>query len=286
MWLALVLVITDASASDCEASAVSDVVSALRQAEHDDTVALAAMGFAEACRSPEGLSNAARNIANWPPERRMLADLTAALEAPRPWTGVCLGGHMALAKVSELKPEDQRPWLWTECNLARYKWFTESEWSGAYGSMVVGLEAGFVLAEAGIPPEDVRYLVRALVGLEGSGESLGSAYEIPPLPDLTTQAVLDDDVPMPKGGKTREAGFRGGDEPEIKWSKKARKAGGSCTVHIGVKPDGSLRKVKALDCSDDALRDLEKALAKVTLRAARDNGARVPGRFTWTVDVY
>ena len=284
MWWLTLVALSDASASVCEVSAVNDVIEALHQTR-SNPVELASMGFAEACSSPAGLAEAARNIANWPPEQRMLADLKAALDAPRPWLGVCLGGHRVLQKMAELRPVDHRSWVYKECDLARHGWFSEAEWSQSNGTIVISLEAGFVLTEAGVPADDVRYLVRALAGIEAGGDQAESddLYVFEPMPDLSG-FVEPMQVPSIEG-QTREAGFRG-PEPEVKWPKKVRKQGGSCTVHIGVKPDASVRKIKPIDCSPEAFAAVEKAMSTATVRAAREAGERVPGRFTWTTDIY
>ncbi len=278
MWLALA--ITIAEASPCDHKAVSEIVKHLRESQIDDTVALASLALAEACPSPRGLAENASNVAMWPPEQRTLADLKTALDSPRPWMAVCLGGHRSLQHMAELRPADQRPMLWQECDLQRHQWFSESEWNSANGTIVISLEAGIVLGEAGVPAADVRYMVRALAGLEDDDGRAPEPLFTESFADLSGLHGID----APRG-KTREAGFRGG-EPEVKWSKKAKKSGGSCTVHVGVRPDGSLRKVKPIACSEAALKDVEKTLGHATLRAARDAGDRVPGRFTWSVEVY
>ncbi len=223
---------------------------------------IAGIALAGAC-DEEALVSTAEALDGSPPELR--DDLAAigisqacqgpAAEAAAGWSQGTeesrRAADEALATAAGCAGED-RAALWGACGLEARGWFTEAEWLDAVGAVWIPIVAGAALSDGGVGPETTRALVRAVAGI--SSTLVGPSF-------------------APDG------------RAEPKWSRKARQAGGSCTARIGVRPDGSLRRVVFVDCADalqDAVRD---AVQRSELVPASEDGRPAPGRFEATFTV-
>lgn len=263
----------------CDPAAVAKVHQALFQVEAAIRPDLAAAGVAEACAGTP-LAETAGGLGAADPRQRQTVDLQLALTDLAGWVAACPGGPGALAEAA--KGANARAALWEPCALAATGWFLEDEWTGGAGLLVTPLVAGHHLAASGVPPFQVRAVVRALAGAPlGAPDGAG--------PRLADALVPAQEVGSPRGAAPAAAegvaGFAEGGRVKPEWSKAAEQAGGACTVTIGVTPEGALRKLTWTDCPEALRKDVEKAIGRSTLAPATRDGAPVPGRFDATYKV-
>lgn len=292
------LVVATATAhAGCDTATTQKLVAAVRDVPSDVQAYTAAAGLAQVCDAPAGLLNGAAKLPLAAPDLQPSADLRVAFDEPTAWMAVCAAGLEPLSELTALATDARRDHLWNRCELERLGWFSRAQWNQAEGWVVVPLLAGRALADAGIPHDQVEFLVRTLAGLPenqpilqliGTSGQTGSSSLMDELfGDVGAPATGDLEAAFaePLSAGDSAAGFAPDGRVEPAWRAAARQQGGSCEVEIHVTAKASVRDLTFIDC-DTALRDdVRAAVEASTLSARRGIGGPVPGRFRATYSV-
>ena len=151
--------------TSCDLAAVEALSASLATLEAGARVQAAAAGWAKLCPADAVLAGQIAQIATARPESWWLVELQTGVVDAYGWHRACAGGGMALSMATKLDASQRHGHLWTACELDKTKAFTEAEWNGSTGLLILPILASKALSDGWVPAEKARPIVRALAGL-------------------------------------------------------------------------------------------------------------------------